>query len=578
MSRVALKTYLPAIGASLAMLVIAACEFIPLTRSLNVRPRATEAWPGPPAPQVLWPPSRVFRASYLEGAVSLQAAGTGNRSRVELNRPIVEGDALWSDTASRVELDLGSAAIRMDSRTSLSLLKFNDRVIQAKLAAGAIGVTLRRRSPGEVFEIDTPNVAVTLLNAGQYRLDIDRSMDTTFFTVRTGDAQVSGTHRDFDVHAAQQINVSGPDAVEYGLRSVSAPDKFDDFCDSRDRREERLISGESVSPKYVAPDMIGSADLEEFGTWHVNPVRGAVWTPSIVPADWAPYRFGHWAWIEPWGWTWIDNAPWGFATSHYGRWLFLNGCWSWMPGPRDVQPVYAPALAIFAGGGARGFHYFYWIGSAGVAWFPIGPGEPYAPPYRYSPDDLSRLNAGIDLSRQSHANLSVDGALTAVAREVFVHGQSVEVARVAVAARKASVALVNGTTPPLAPIAESLAPGRHLYVPVPPEAISGTTVVGHRDPAPRPVPFRQRQPLLDAHPGRPLEQSEIETLRKAIDEPERTDVRRARLGVAEREAITPPEPVRTKEEIERLRIADFERLRAIQNELHSMRSPANARP
>ena len=30
-----------------------------------------------------------------------------------------------------------------------------------------------------------------------------------------------------------------------------------------------------------------------------------------MPEKWAPYRHGYWRWIEPWGWTWIDDAPWG---------------------------------------------------------------------------------------------------------------------------------------------------------------------------------------------------------------------------------------------------------------------------
>jgi hypothetical protein len=58
-------------------------------------------------------------------------------------------------------------------------------------------------------------------------------------------------------------------------------------------------------------------------------------------------------------------------------------------------------------------------------------------------------------------------------------------------------------------------------------------------------PFRQRQPVLASHPGRPLEQSELESLRKVSDEPERSDVRPARLGALERESVSPPEPVRT---------------------------------
>jgi len=70
-------------------------------------------------------------------------------------------------------------------------------------------------------------------------------------------------------------------------------------------------------------------------------------------------------------------------------------------------------------------------------------------------------------------------------------------------------------------------------------------VIGRRDPAPPPIPYRQRQAALDSHPGRPLEQSELQSLRKAAAEPERSDVRAARLGVLERESVAPAEPART---------------------------------
>ena len=34
---------------------------------------------------------------------------------------------------------------------------------------------------------------------------------------------------------------------------------------------------------------------------------------------------GRWVWTEPWGWTWVDDQPWGFAPSHYGRWVNMAG-------------------------------------------------------------------------------------------------------------------------------------------------------------------------------------------------------------------------------------------------------------
>ena len=79
---------------------------------------------------------------------------------------------------------------------------------------------------------------------------------------------------------------------------------------------------------------------------------GALWIPRSVATGWVPYRLGHWVWVHPWGWTWVDHAPWGFAPFHYGRWVFVRARWCWVPGPRRIRAVYAPALVVFVGGGS----------------------------------------------------------------------------------------------------------------------------------------------------------------------------------------------------------------------------------
>ena len=66
--------------------------------------------------------------------------------------------------------------------------------------------------------------------------------------------------------------------------------------------------------------------------------------------DWAPYSHGHWGWVQPWGWTWVDDAPWGFAPFHYGRWVYVRDRWCWTPGACVARPVYAPALVAWVGG------------------------------------------------------------------------------------------------------------------------------------------------------------------------------------------------------------------------------------
>src|SRR5208283_4445506 len=94
------------------------------------------------------------------------------------------------------------------------------------------------------------------------------------------------------------------------------------WCASRDAREEQL-----ASVRYVPREMIGVEDLDANGSWIVTTGHGPVWAPQRVAPGWAPYKFGRWAWVAPWGWTWIDDAPWGFAPFHYGRWAFVDARW-----------------------------------------------------------------------------------------------------------------------------------------------------------------------------------------------------------------------------------------------------------
>ncbi len=144
------------------------------------------------------------------------------------------------------------------------------------------------------------------------------------------------------------------------------------------------------STRYVSPETTGYNSLDRYGRWDTLPDSEAAWFPTSVPDDWAPYRFGHWDSIAPWGWTWIDDQPWGFAPFHYGRWINVDGHWGWVPGAVVPHPVYAPALVAFIDAPAD-------PGSgpdAGpdVAWFPLGPGDDYSPWYQAGPDYVESIN------------------------------------------------------------------------------------------------------------------------------------------------------------------------------------------
>ncbi|MBZ5674978.1 MAG: FecR domain-containing protein [Acidobacteriia bacterium] len=469
------------------------------------------------------PPGRVARLSYISGVVSFRAAGTDDWTPAVLNRPLTSGDELWTDRDSRAELDLGHAFVRLDERTSAGVLNLDDQAVQIKLSEGVAQVHLRRLDEQDEFEIDAPQAAVSLLRTGEYRIEADQDGTSTTVITRTGQAEVTAPGQSFTVRAGQRARLQGAEQVTYDLTAAPPTDRFDSFCETRDRRAEKLESLQHVSP-YV----IGVEDLDEFGYWGTSPDYGPVWFPRAVVVDWAPYRFGHWVWIEPWGWTWIDDAPWGFAPFHYGRWVIVNRIWGWVPGPPRIRAVYAPALVVFVGGGP-GLRYYFHVGvGLGVAWFPLGPREIYIPPYRASRLYVTNVNIShtvvvnqtniwkTDMSRQPYVNRRVNGAVTAVPEDVFAGARPVGRAAVPVSPQEAAGAHIGGSAPPAAPTRRSLAaiPDGARPAPRPPDAATRRQVTVRRTPAAAPVPFDQKRETLTRDPGRPLDPGRVEGLRR----------------------------------------------------------------
>ena len=132
------------------------------------------------------PPTRVARLGYLQGSVSFQPGGTEEWVAAPLNRPITTGDKIWSDRGSRAELQLDGSALRLSSNTAVSFLNLGDNVSQIQLSVGTLLVRVRRLDDNETYEIDTPNLAFTLVRPGEYRIDANPDSQTTIITVRDG--------------------------------------------------------------------------------------------------------------------------------------------------------------------------------------------------------------------------------------------------------------------------------------------------------------------------------------------------------------------------------------------------------
>src|SRR3954464_13427908 len=149
------------------------------------------------------PPARVARINYLQGSVSFRPGSVDDWTAASLNYPLTTGDHLWADNDGRVEIHVGSTAIRMNARTAMSVLNLDDRTVQLSLTDGSLHIRLRQLEDDESFEVDTPNVAITLLRGGEYRIDADGEPSATSITVRSGNADVTGGGVAFTVRPRQ---------------------------------------------------------------------------------------------------------------------------------------------------------------------------------------------------------------------------------------------------------------------------------------------------------------------------------------------------------------------------------------
>jgi hypothetical protein len=468
-------------------------------------PAVQEAPPAPPPIVMPDPPTRVGRLGLVLGTVSFRPAETGEWVPAEANWPVASLDRVWTDADSRAEVDVGAVVMRVGPQSELDVVELDDRTVQVRLPQGTLTERVLGGENGEEHEIDAPNAAVSATRPGVYRVDVSPDGMTTTVTVWGGEATVSEAGSSFVVNARQAATVSGPgDAPTFQLAAAAPPDAFDRWGMQRDADRDRLTAG----VQYVPVGMPGAADLAGYGRWEVDPELGPVWTPTTVAPGWVPYRTGRWAFVRPWGWTWVDTAPWGYAPYHYGRWAYRNGAWGWCPGrPTNAPPAYAPALVAFVNAPAP--H------ASTVAWVPLGPGEPYQPAYAASAAYRARLNPE-GLSAVTYRNSAAPNAVTVVQQQTFATQQHVEQHLVVNQVKVVSIIAGAPSVQPVRIVPVSRA--------VPPAATSARAVVAiHAPTAERhdvviihpdvraASPARTEPTLVSAQPARPVAASAATT-------------------------------------------------------------------
>lgn len=370
-------------------------------------------------------PGRVARLSTFAGEVQLANEREDWRS-IPRNYAVTAGDNLWVSEGGRAELDVGPVQVWLAGGTNVHFERLDDQSLIARVSQGSMAVRIRTWEQQDAMRVITSG-EIAFLQPGFYVVNAASQYAPASLGVRSGQAEVLTNGPGVIVNRGDSV-VLDESGVRFDRNANynNSNGGFEAWAASRDRRNDRW---ESRNAGQLSPWMVGARDLDEYGSWDNDYEYGRIWYPTAVAANWAPYRNGRWSWVQPWGWTWVDDAAWGFAPFHYGRWVRVGPRWAWSPGSSVGRPVYAPALVTFFGGNG-------WSVSANVgptySWVPLGWNEPYVPWYTYSPNYWRQVNrpyvrniAEEPWRPRNYVHAGVPGAITAVAGAAFIGGRPV---------------------------------------------------------------------------------------------------------------------------------------------------------
>lgn len=394
------------------------------------------------------PPGRVGRISLASEGTRLLIGDSVASGGAALNWPLTTGAMIETTSEARAEARIGSTSLHIDGGTSLEVVELGDERIRLRLNRGSAILEIRSPEHAGELVLDTPQARLRFDAPGAYRGDV--SGGTTALSAYSGAARIEALG--LAVRAGDRILLLGGADRNYFLGQATN-DAFRQWSLAREQPDGRGAN------RYASAEMTGHEELDRHGSWRETAEYGPAWFPQDIPVDWAPYRWGRWAWIPPWGWTWIDHAPWGFAPFHYGRWALVGGRWAWLPGSYAARPVYAPALVVWLG--RPGWSATFAFGSLpAVGWYPLGPREAYYPHYRSSTQHVHNINVThvVNIGRidraappsghEHHVHRKRHEAVTIVPEKLLKAGLPVDRSAILRDPHAVSVAPIHAAAPP----------------------------------------------------------------------------------------------------------------------------------
>jgi hypothetical protein len=317
----------------------------------------------------------VARISLMNGDVSVRRGDAAEWVAGVINAPLMTDDRISTAPNSRAEVQFDSSNIlRIGGNAEVRLAQLEYGRYHLEIAHGTVTWVVLRPNTNKI-EVDTPNVSVRPDKSGVYRISVSEAGETQVMA-RAGEVEVFTPRGTEWVNTGKMMIARGSASdPEFQIVNATPLDEWDNWNQSRDR-----ALTQSTSYQHVPEGVYGVEDLDANGTWTNVPSYGYVWRPTVVAADWAPYRNGRWAWQDWYGWTWVSYDPWGWAPYHYGRWFWDTGYgWCWYPGVRGRRHYWSPALVGWFGFGRGGGGFGFGFGYGNIGWVPLAPYETFYP-------------------------------------------------------------------------------------------------------------------------------------------------------------------------------------------------------
>ena len=458
------------------------------------------------------------RLSLIQGDVVLQTEETGSEwGAAVINTPLLPGTKLWAPETGRSEIQFfGGSSLRMDSNTELNIsgLRMEDsgHVIQVGVPEGRVYIHYAgSQVPNSVFQIDTPITSIVSYETSRFDVNVNED-GYTEVTVFNGSIYVQSQNGSTKVDEGMML------AIDPSQTAETSPMRPEDAWLRWNLSRDSVLANTGPSRRYL-PSSLGvyGNDFDTYGRWVNNPSYGYIWTPSNIPADWAPYRIGRWCWIGG-DYVWVSYEPWGWVPYHYGRWAFVNGMgWCWVPPTGTARVYWSPGFVA-------------WIQTPTfISWVPLAPGEIYYGHRYYGPHSVNIRNRNIHHIRTTHVyvNSRVAHSVTVVSHETFLTGRHVRVVNAPANPFHSGLKVSHGR-PDIKPVKVSSLPDPTRVVSErarPPKKLEAKVeIFQHRTPA-------VKKEASAFHPGKTVQPLRVEK----IDRP------RPATSVRRHEIMQPPE-------------------------------------